>query len=36
MEDPFVTIGFSSVTEGGTNQEGWRAGFSSVIDGATI
>jgi hypothetical protein len=30
MEDPFVTTGFFSVTEGATSQEDWTLGCASV------
>jgi hypothetical protein len=35
MEDPFVSTGFSTVTEEATSQEDWRVGFASVTEGAT-
>jgi hypothetical protein len=34
MEDPFVTIGFASVTEDAASHEDWRAGFALVTEGA--
>jgi hypothetical protein len=34
MEDPFISTGFSIVTEDAASQEDWRVGFSSVIEGA--
>jgi hypothetical protein len=35
MEDPFVSIGFATVTEEATSQEDWGMGFASVTEGAT-
>jgi hypothetical protein len=34
MEDPFVTAGFASVTEGAASQEDWTTGFASVTEDA--
>jgi len=34
MENPFVSIGFYTVTEEEDNQEDWGVGFASVIEGA--
>jgi hypothetical protein len=33
-KDPFVTVGFASVTEGAANQDNWRAAFALMIEGA--
>jgi hypothetical protein len=33
MEEPFVTIGFISVTVRATSQEDWKTIFASVIEG---